>query len=191
MVKRRALFEIEARAWDRMPAVGREFGSPDFDRLMEEDFHQSQGVFDPALSIPGAQRHRGMPMATLPAIEERMRARAIESVVAGTRWLAVADMPSHAVPLLSVWLEQGRIFALEHGGVEVFPRYAFDSVGEPIPVLKDVLNVLTDRSPFQIAAWFESPSAYLNAKRPREVLLLDGAAVVTAAIRQAQGAVHG
>lgn len=191
MAKRRALFEIEARAWDRMQAVGREFGSPDFDRLMEEDFQRSKGVFDPALLIPGAQRHRGMPRATLPAIEARMRAGATERIMAGTRWLTAADMPSHAIPLLAAWLEQGRIFALELEGVQVFPRYAFDSVGDPVPVLKDVLNVLAGRSPFQIAAWFESPSAYLNAKRPREVLNLDGAGVVTAAIRQAEGAVHG
>lgn len=36
--------------WDRMPAVGREFGSPDFDRLMEEDYRLHQGIFDPALA---------------------------------------------------------------------------------------------------------------------------------------------
>ena len=35
--------------WDRMPAVGREFGSPDFERLMEEDHRLRRGVFDPAV----------------------------------------------------------------------------------------------------------------------------------------------
>ena len=59
MVKRRALFELEAQVWDRMPAVGREFGSPDFDRLMEEDFHRRRGVFDPTLAVPGATRRLG------------------------------------------------------------------------------------------------------------------------------------
>jgi len=39
----------EAELADRMPAVGREFGSPDFERLMAEDNRLSQGVFDPAL----------------------------------------------------------------------------------------------------------------------------------------------
>lgn len=33
----------------RMSAVGREFGSPDFDRLMAEDQRNGTGVFDPAL----------------------------------------------------------------------------------------------------------------------------------------------
>lgn len=32
-----------------MPAIGREFGSPDFDRLMAEDQRDGVGVFDPAL----------------------------------------------------------------------------------------------------------------------------------------------
>lgn len=191
MVKRRALFESEARAWDRMPAVGREFGSPDFDRLMEEDFHRRQGVFDPTLSIPGGRSHQGMPKASLPMIEACMRATATELVMGGTRWLTAADMPNHTVPLLAGWLERGRLFALEQEGVQLFPRYAFDSIGEPVPVLKEVLNALAGRSPFQIAAWFESTSAYLDGKRPREVLELDGAAVVVAALRMVEGPVHG
>lgn len=191
ILKRRALFALETREWDRMPAVGREFGSPDFDRLMEEDFHRRQGVFDPTLSILGTRRSLGMPKAALPVIEARMRAQATELVMGGTRWLTAADMPNHAIPLLALWLEQGRLFALEQEGVQLFPDYAFDSIGEPVPVLQDVLNILAGRSPFQIASWFESPSAYLNAKRPREVLELDGAAVVMAAYRLVEGAVHG
>ncbi|PTT78422.1 hypothetical protein DBR42_23520 [Pelomonas sp. HMWF004] len=132
-----------------------------------------------------------MPKATLHVIEARMRAKATELVMGGTRWLTAADMPSHTIPLLAGWLEQGKIFALEQEGVQLFPGYAINSIGEPVPVLKGVLNVLAGRSPFQIAAWFESPSAYLNAQRPREVLELDGAAVVTAARRLVEGAVHG
>ncbi|MBI3346955.1 MAG: hypothetical protein HY020_07055 [Burkholderiales bacterium] len=39
---------LEDKLWDRMTAVGREFGSPDFERLMEEDSRLGVGVFDPA-----------------------------------------------------------------------------------------------------------------------------------------------
>lgn len=35
------------KEWDSMPPVGREFGSPDFERLMDEDHRQRRGVFDP------------------------------------------------------------------------------------------------------------------------------------------------
>lgn len=33
--------------WDCMAPVGREFGSPDFERLMQEDFDKQAGVFAP------------------------------------------------------------------------------------------------------------------------------------------------
>lgn len=45
--QQRARSEMEA--WDRTPAVGREFGSPDFDRLMEKDYRDRADVFHPAL----------------------------------------------------------------------------------------------------------------------------------------------
>ena len=35
-LRRRRLRELEDQLWDRMPPVGREFGSPDFERLMAE-----------------------------------------------------------------------------------------------------------------------------------------------------------
>ncbi|MBB5204097.1 hypothetical protein HNQ51_001390 [Inhella inkyongensis] len=47
---RRLLGSLEGQIWDRMRAVGREFGSPDFDRLMEEDYRLRQGIFDPVLA---------------------------------------------------------------------------------------------------------------------------------------------
>lgn len=35
--------------WDTMAPVGREFGSPDFERLMEHDQRDGAGVFDPVI----------------------------------------------------------------------------------------------------------------------------------------------
>lgn len=80
---------LEDRLWDRMPAVGREFGSPDFERLMEEDRRHGVGVFDPALrrevEITEAQRaelrsrlahHRaspGEPGITLQKLKAKLR----------------------------------------------------------------------------------------------------------------------
>ena len=37
-------------AWDSMLPVGREFGSADYDRLMQEDFDNKAGVFTPGLA---------------------------------------------------------------------------------------------------------------------------------------------
>lgn len=132
------------------------------------------------------------------AIQARMRAKAVELVMNGTSWLTASELfaelpkkPSNAHTVLSRWLEQGRIFAMEKSGVRIYPRYAFDAMVEPVPLLREVLKVLAGRSPFQIASWFESPSNYLDGKRPREVLETNGLGVVTAAQRLVEGAVHG
>ncbi|MCE4558180.1 hypothetical protein [Pelomonas cellulosilytica] len=132
------------------------------------------------------------------AIQARMRAKAVELVMNGTSWLTATELfdelpkkPSNAHTVLARWLDQGRIFAMEKSGVRIYPRYAFDAMVEPVPLLKEVLKVLAGRSPFQIASWFESPSNYLDGKRPREVLETNGLAVVTAAQRLVEGAVHG
>lgn len=37
-------------AWGSMTPVGREFGSPDYDRLTQEDFDNKTGVFNPGLA---------------------------------------------------------------------------------------------------------------------------------------------
>lgn len=41
-------------AWERMAPVGREFGSRDFDRLMQEDYDSHEGVFS-LQDLPMAQ----------------------------------------------------------------------------------------------------------------------------------------
>jgi len=48
ILQREALSSLKDRLWDRMRAVGREFGGPDFERLMKEDYRNRVGVFDPA-----------------------------------------------------------------------------------------------------------------------------------------------
>ncbi len=60
MCRRRRDTAHAAELGGRMPAVGREFGSPDFERLMAEDHRLARGVFDPALR-EGAEAlgHRG------------------------------------------------------------------------------------------------------------------------------------
>lgn len=47
--KRPRLVEQNIALWSQMPAVGREFGSPDFERLMAEDHRDQAGVFHPDL----------------------------------------------------------------------------------------------------------------------------------------------
>ncbi len=132
------------------------------------------------------------------ATKARMQAQAEDLVMSGTRWLTALELSSarklsltqtHAE--LASLSEQGQIFGLEKDGERIYPAYALDPMGEPVPVLKQVLEVFQGCSPFQVACWFESPSGYLRGKRPRELLAGDGVSVLVAAKRTAEGALHG
>ncbi len=131
-------------------------------------------------------------------IKSRMLADTERRVMSGTEWLASTDLyselqtnPLDGDAMLARWLAHGQLFALERDGLQIAPRYAFNSALEPVPSLREVLKMMQGRSPFQIAAWFESTSSFLAGKRPREVLLQDGAAVVMAAQHWAEGPIHG
>lgn len=124
--------------------------------------------------------------------------RTVDSVLQGTRWLSPSELnevrhakttnPSHTVKR---WIDSQRIFALERGGARLIPAYALDELGEPVPILQEVLKLMAGRSPFRIAAWFESPTGYLEGQRPRDLLATDGLAVVKAAEQSLQGPLHG
>jgi hypothetical protein len=50
LLGRRTYRTPEDRLWGNVRPVGREFGSPDFDRLTDEDRRNGVGVFDPAMN---------------------------------------------------------------------------------------------------------------------------------------------
>lgn len=47
LVRSRAAFQLEMRRWDQAAPIGQEFGSPDYDRLMEVDLDNKTGVYSP------------------------------------------------------------------------------------------------------------------------------------------------
>lgn len=50
LAQHRYFSEHKDEPWSRESALGREFGSPDFDRLMAEDHRNRTGVFDSDLN---------------------------------------------------------------------------------------------------------------------------------------------
>lgn len=86
---------------------------------------------------------------------------------------------------------QGKVFALTRGGVLYYPRYAFDEVLDPRPVVGEVLSVLARCSPYRLASWFESTNSCLGGGRPRERLSREPEAVVAAARDHRIGPTHG
>lgn len=64
---------LEDRLWDQMVPVGREFGSPDFERLMAEDQRAARGVFDPTLMSLLAKQADGQALLAFFVIACRWR----------------------------------------------------------------------------------------------------------------------
>ncbi|WP_263562250.1 hypothetical protein [Paucibacter sp. DJ1R-11] len=140
----------------------------------------------------------GQPLGTREALRETLEQHTVVAVLNGAKWLTaqgVASLwksePADALYSAGDWLREGLLFAIDHEGRRLFPGYAFNDSGEPIPALKEVLSVFEGYSPFRLAAWFESASSQLGGVRPRELIAHDPAAVIAAAKAQKLGPLHG
>ncbi|MDO8770900.1 MAG: hypothetical protein Q7K57_19765 [Burkholderiaceae bacterium] len=121
----------------------------------------------------------------------RQNANALKAVYAGTQWLTAAEIgaqlgeltgkkPANPSAQASRWKTLGDVFAIEHDGKDRYPRYAFGIDWRPLPVLKDIIATFAPTDPMRLAAWFESTSAFLGGRRPREVIAEDGVKVLEA-----------
>lgn len=138
------------------------------------------------------------PIRRIDPVVEKLQRRTVKAVLNGASWLTSREVGTRADPnaankhaLASRLLKEGRVFAIERAGRKEFPDYAFDPLGNPLPVVREVLGILDGYSSFRLASWFESKSARLAGRRPREVLATDPDAVIAAARAHLQGPVHG
>ena len=70
----------------------------------------------------------------------------------------------------SEWKREGRVFAVQRDGEDLFPAFQFAD-GEPLPIIQKILKVLPeDLTPWQTAFWFQSPNGWLDGKIPQECL---------------------
>lgn len=138
------------------------------------------------------------PIRRMDPVVEKLQRRTVDAVLNGASWLTSREVGARAAPnaankhaLASRLLKEGRVFAIERAGRKEFPDYVFDPLGNPLPVVREVLSILDGYTPFRLASWFESKSARLAGRRPREVLATDPDAVIVAAREHLQGPVHG
>lgn len=140
------------------------------------------------------------PVRGLDAVQERLRQRAATAVLNNTEWMTSAEVDglvpgaekrSNAHARANRLLSDGKVFAIEHGGRKRYPRYAFDALGTPYPAVREILQIFGDTSAFRVASWFESTSAALDGRRPRELIDGDPDAVIRAAREHVAGVVHG
>lgn len=141
-----------------------------------------------------------MPIRAHDPVQEQLRQRGAEAVLNGTEWLTSAEVDglapaaakrSNAHARANRLLAEGRIFAIEHDGKKRYPRYAFDNLGNPQPILREVLRVFDGTPALRIASWFESTSAALDGQRPRSLMERQPRAVLQAARAHVEGPVHG
>src|SRR3990167_6792786 len=88
------------------------------------------------------------PVRQLDPRREAMRKATVEAVLTNAEWMSAAQVSDSINPraknkhaIASRLLKDQRVFALVHQGEYVFPRYAFDAAGQPLPVIRDVLQI--------------------------------------------------
>ncbi|MBC8736381.1 hypothetical protein F6X40_05955 [Paraburkholderia sp. UCT31] len=138
------------------------------------------------------------PVALPEPSRAEMEKQAVDAVLNNTKWLTTEMVGKRQNPDASNmhnaahrWKKAGKIFSIERAGQTLYPLYAFDELGNPIPEVAEILKIFKGYRPFRIASWFESTNTMLHGKRPREVLGSDPAAVVEAAKDHVVGAAHG
>jgi hypothetical protein len=126
-----------------------------------------------------------------------MQKNAAEVILQGTEWLPAIQVGrlaersgSNPAALANRWKKEGKLFSISWKGKDWYPRYAFDDVIQPRPVIAEVIRTFGgDMDPWRIAAWFESSNARLAGLKPRE--LMNEPERIAAAARRKGGWRHG
>ena len=131
----------------------------------------------------------------------KMRSRTLDTIISSGDWLTVHDLAAlaGAEPLefgqrLARWEAEGRIFGLNHKGIQLFPRYALDPARlfEPVERLSEIITVLaTKKNGWSMACWFGYTNSYLGAKAPKTLLNSEPDKVLDAARDAVIDILHG
>lgn len=129
-----------------------------------------------AAETPLAQADRiaglisGLTAPDVELLEERIqRQKTMRAVFDEGEWLT-ADMINAlqpAPPLNNAhpatdWKRRGRIFSVTFGNKDYYPRYEFGSMYQPLPVIRDNLEVLGSiADPWKVPAWFHFPNGWI------------------------------
>lgn len=89
-------------------------------------------------------------------------------------------------------LQEGRLFAIQVDGHELFPRYAVDDSGHPLPVMADILKLFEGKkSSSSIALWFASINGWLGGNSPITSIRIKPNAVLNAVRMEVYPSEHG
>ena len=103
--------------------------------------------------------------------ERVQRQKTMQTIFDEGEWLTAgrinAAQPSppegRSLPL-DDWKAGGRIFSVRFNGIEYSAGYQFGAPGQPLPVNREILDVLGPcADTWKIAAWFHFPSGWIGA----------------------------
>ena len=146
-------------------------------RITREEYLRelsAEAVGEPVQAVRDEAHYRTMVRADR---AQRLEHQALDRISEGAEWLTAAEIPGP----IEAWKQQGKVFALQMHGEDRYPRYALDADLRPLPVVSDLLTLMTGYKPIQVAAWFDSTLRFLSGKRPRELLETEPDTVLAAA----------
>jgi len=83
---------------------------------------------------------------------------------------------SNPAQVVHDWRISGKIFAVTHGGRDLFPAFQFGEDGQPLPVISELLAILNrdpHRTDWDNALWFAGDTGWLDGRRPLDCMLSD------------------
>lgn len=103
-------------------------------------------------------------------LEDRIaRLATMKEILEKNDWLTSEDInrlqtrpPQNKSLPANVWKRRGRIFSVLYDGKEYFPRYQFDAMYQPLPIIRDILKAF-GKCPdnWSLAAWFHFPNGWI------------------------------
>lgn len=132
--------------------------------------------------------------------EAAMLVKARKAVLESGDWVSAAELTqlaqlSSANPSSqpNKWKKAGRIFAINHNGVDYFPAYGLDNEDfRPLKALAQVIKLFDGhKNGWGMAFWFMSVNSFLAGKRPQDLLASHPEQVIAAAEDEVQAIAHG
>ncbi|PWK09408.1 hypothetical protein [Pantoea ananatis] len=92
----------------------------------------------------------------------------------------------------NTWKRRNKIFAISYKGKNLYPRYCLDEAFEPLPIVKEILEIFDNtKSGWVLAFWFGTSNSWLNGEKPKDVLNGDKKKLIRAAKASKDGLQHG
>lgn len=131
-------------------------------------------------------------------LEDRLhRLKTMRAVFEQGDWLTTEQLrdlqpvpPASPSLPASDWKRRGRIYGVSYRGRELYARYQFDEMYQPLAVVKEVLKAFGPvADPWLLAAWFHFPNGWLagpdgRPMAPKDALDCRDALLAAAARRQ-------